>query len=46
MERPIDFSRERHMLCGQCGRQWVVDLDWIDRWSGVHAPAARSVLGS
>lgn len=20
------------MLCGQCGRQWVVDLDWIDRW--------------
>ena len=32
MERPIDFFRKRHMLCGQCGHQWVVDLDWIDRW--------------
>lgn len=32
MERPIDFFRSRHMLCGQCGRRWVVDLDWIDRW--------------
>ena len=20
------------MLCGQCRREWVVDLDWIDRW--------------
>jgi hypothetical protein len=20
------------MLCGQCGRKWVVDLDWVDRW--------------
>lgn len=20
------------MLCGRCTRQWVVDLDWIDRW--------------
>lgn len=32
MERLIGFSRNRHMLCGQCGRQWVVNLDWIDRW--------------
>jgi len=32
VERPIDFSRKRYMLCGQCGRKWVVDLDWIDRW--------------
>ena len=32
MERPIDFSRSRHMLCGQCSHQWVADLDWIDRW--------------
>ncbi|WP_129658114.1 hypothetical protein [Rothia uropygialis] len=32
MERPIDFSRERHMLCGGCGHRFVVDLDWIDRW--------------
>jgi len=32
VERPIDFSRDRHMLCGQCGRRWAVDLDSIDRW--------------
>lgn len=32
MERPIDFSRDRHMLCRGCGRQFVVGLDWIDRW--------------
>jgi hypothetical protein len=32
MERPIDFSRNRHMLCEQCGRRWAVNLDWIDRW--------------
>ncbi|MDX2546903.1 hypothetical protein ACOT81_05235 [Streptomyces sp. WI04-05B] len=32
MERRIDFSRERQMLCGGCGRRLVVDLDWIDRW--------------
>ncbi|WP_024877982.1 hypothetical protein [Saccharomonospora piscinae] len=32
MERQIDFSRERQMLCGICGLQWAVDLDWIDRW--------------
>ncbi|MEV0283477.1 hypothetical protein AB0H36_05085 [Kribbella sp. NPDC050820] len=32
MERPIDFSRDRHMLCGGFGRRFVVDLDWIDRW--------------
>ncbi|WTP56015.1 hypothetical protein OHU07_03720 [Streptomyces phaeochromogenes] len=32
MERRIDFWRERRMLCGACGHQWRVDLDWIDRW--------------
>lgn len=32
MERPVDFFRSRHMLCGQCNHQWVVDLDWIARW--------------
>lgn len=30
--RPIDFFRRRDMLCGQCGRQRVVDPDWVDRW--------------
>lgn len=40
MERKIDFSRERHMLCGGCGHRFVVDLDWIDRWeqSGEKCP--------
>lgn len=32
MERLIDFSRDRHMLCGSCGQRFLVDLDWIDRW--------------
>lgn len=32
MERRIDFSRDRRMLCGVCGHRWLVDLDWIDRW--------------
>lgn len=32
MERRIDFSRERQMLCGICGQRWAVSLDWIDRW--------------
>lgn len=32
MERQIDFSRDRQMLCGRCDHRWVVDLDWIDRW--------------
>jgi len=32
MERQVDFSRDRRMLCGACGRRWLVDLDWIDRW--------------
>ncbi|WP_327633049.1 hypothetical protein OHB24_23890 [Kribbella sp. NBC_00482] len=31
MERPIDFSRDRHLLRGDCGRRFLVDLDWIDR---------------
>ncbi len=32
MERQIDFSRERQMLCGMCDHRWTVDLDWTDRW--------------
>lgn len=32
MERQIDFSRDRHMLCGGCAHRFIVDLDWIDRW--------------
>ncbi|MEU6485820.1 hypothetical protein [Streptomyces sp. NPDC046887] len=32
MERQIDFSRDRRMLCGACGHQWRVDLDWTERW--------------
>lgn len=32
MERLIDFSRDRCMLCGICGHRWAVDLGWIDRW--------------
>ncbi len=32
MERPIDFSRDRHMLCKACGLRWIVDLKWINRW--------------
>jgi hypothetical protein len=33
MERPIDFSRDRRMLCGICAHQWLIDLEWIDRWN-------------
>ncbi|MFC0674526.1 hypothetical protein [Brachybacterium hainanense] len=32
MERPIDFSRDRSMLCAACHHRFRVDLDWIDRW--------------
>lgn len=32
MERRIDFSHQRHMLCGGCDHRFVVGLDWIDRW--------------
>ncbi|MGW0121877.1 hypothetical protein [Streptomyces sp. NPDC003327] len=32
MERRIDFTRERQMLCGRCDHRWRVELDWIDRW--------------
>lgn len=40
MERPIDFWRDRRMLCGGCGHEFVVDLNWIDRWeqSGEKCP--------
>lgn len=32
MDRPIEFSRDRMMRCGSCGRKFVVDLEWIGRW--------------
>lgn len=32
MERQINFLRLRHMLCGSCDHQFVVDLEWIERW--------------
>lgn len=40
VERPIDFWRDRCMLCGACGHEFVVDLEWIDRWeqSGEKCP--------
>ncbi len=33
VERPIDFSRDRDMLCASCGYRFRVDLDWLDRWN-------------
>lgn len=40
MERRIDFWRDRWMLCGICGHEWLASLDWIDRWeqSGERCP--------
>jgi len=32
MERQIDFSRDRHMLCGSCNQRFLVDLNWLHRW--------------
>ncbi|MFF1486811.1 hypothetical protein ACIGZH_16475 [Streptomyces sp. NPDC058319] len=32
MERRIDFTRERQILCGRCDHRWRVEPDWIDRW--------------
>lgn len=32
MERTIDFSRKRDMLCDRRGLTWLVDLEWIDTW--------------
>lgn len=32
MERTIDFWRGRRMRCHTCTHEFVVDLDWIDRW--------------
>lgn len=36
MERPIDFSRDRDMLCANCERQFHVSLGWIDSWKQGH----------
>lgn len=33
VERSIDFRRPRHMLCRRCSHQWVVNLEWIERWN-------------
>ncbi|MEK6311551.1 MAG: hypothetical protein V4737_13320 [Curtobacterium sp.] len=32
MDREIDFDHNRHMRCGRCAREFVVDLEWLDRW--------------
>ncbi len=32
MDRPVNFDRERLMRCGECGHEWLVDLDWLERW--------------
>ena len=41
MERQIDFSRDRLMLCGGCGHRWLVDLDWISRWEQARETCPR-----
>lgn len=33
MERSVDFNRDRRMACRQCGREWTVDLEWVERWN-------------
>lgn len=30
MERRVDFSRERRMLCGSCAHGFLVDPDWTE----------------
>lgn len=32
MERPINFARDRDLLCVGCGHRFRVSLDWIDSW--------------
>jgi hypothetical protein len=32
VERTIDFWRHRRMRCSTCAHEFVVDLNWIDRW--------------
>lgn len=44
MERPVDFSRDRDMLCANCERQFRVRLDWIDRWRQGHEECPRCGL--
>lgn len=36
VERPVDFRRDRVMLCAGCRHRWAVDLDWIERWDQGH----------
>ena len=33
MDRVVDFGRDRHMRCGNCGHMWTVDLEWVERWN-------------
>lgn len=37
VDRPVDFFRDRQMLCGDCDHRWTVDLEWIDRWEQAQA---------
>lgn len=32
MERPIDFFRDRNMLCDNCGKCFVAKLEWYESW--------------
>lgn len=32
VERPVDFSRDRQLLCRRCSHSWTVDLAWLERW--------------
>lgn len=33
MERSVDFNRDRRMACRQCGHEWSVDPEWVERWN-------------
>lgn len=43
MERRIDFSRGRRILCASRGHGLLVDLDWIDRLGAQAKEACRAV---
>lgn len=36
MERPVNFARDRDMLCANCERHFRVSFDWISRWEQGH----------
>lgn len=29
IERPVDFARDRHMLCRACGHEWIASSQWV-----------------